>query len=347
MNSRVRRTVTILRALIAEARAERITFLAASIAYHAFISLLPLLLLLLLILTAVGADPIERNLLALVEGALTPGAAGVLLAELRAAGRSTGLSILGAVVLLWGTLRIFRGLDTAFSDIYETGGRNTFVDRLGDGVIVLGCVAGAIIVSATIDATVTGAVGGALGWWLRRVLFVCGLSAALLPIYYVFPDERNLRVREVLPGVAFAAVGLTVFESLFGLYIRFSSQSPEASTLGAILVFLTWLYFSSLVVLLGVVVNAVLAGRSHDADLKPVFDVPRSASDGRDAELVETIRRLESLPGAGSVTVVVDGEEITVPPPDEVRVQASRRSVDLLGENPSITLRWARRGDGD
>jgi membrane protein len=347
MDSRVRRVTTILRAVLTEARTERVTFLAASIAYHAFVSLLPLLLFLLLVLTAIGSESIERNVLALVEGALTPGAAAVLFSELRSAGQSAGLSILGFLVLVWGTLRIFRGLDTAFSDIYETGGRNTFLDQLRDGVIVLGCVAAAITVAATIDGVVSGSTGGTAGWVLRRVLFVAGLSAVLLPMYYVFPDERNLRVREVVPGVAFAAVGLTLFESLFGLYIQFSSQTAEASTLGAILVFLTWLYFSSLVVLLGVVVNAVLSGRSHDVDLKPVFAVPAAARDGSEDELLDAIRRFETLPGADSVTLVVDDDAGSIPPPEEVHVRASRRSTDVLGENPSVTLRWARRGDGD
>ncbi len=347
MDPRVTRATEILRAMLTEARTERVTFLAASIAYHAFISLLPLLLFLLLVLTAIGSEPIEQSVLALIKGALTPGAAAVLLSELRTAGTSAGVSILGLLVLLWGTLRIFRGLDTAFSDVYETGGRNTFLDQLRDGVVVLLCVAAAIIAAATIDTTITDSVGGAPGWWLRRVLFVAGLSAALLPMYYVFPDERNLRVREVVPGVVFAAIGLTVFESMFGLYIRFSSQSPEASTLGAILVFLTWLYFSSLVVLLGVVINAVLSGRSHDVDVEPVFAVPASARASRDEDLFEAIRRFESLPGAESATLRIDGEAVRIPPPEDVQVRASRRSVGVLGENPSVTLRWARRGDGD
>lgn len=344
MNPRVRRATTVLRALLTEAKADRVTFLAASIAYHAFISLLPLLFLLLLILTTIGLDPIEQNLLTLVEGVLTPGAAAVLLSELRTTGRSAGLSVLGIIILLWGTLRIFRGLDTAFSDIYETGRANSFLDQLRDGVIVLGCVAAAIIVSAAIDTVIGSAIGGTTGWWLRRALFVCGLSAVLLPIYYVFPDEQNLRVREVLPGVAFVAIGLTLFESLFGLYIRFSSQSPESSTLGAILVFLTWLYFSSLVVLLGVVINAVLSGRSNDVDLKPVFAVPTSAPEYVEAELIETIRQLESLPEAESVTIVADGEEIAIPPPDAVQVGTNSQSVDVTEEHHSITLRWARQG---
>ena len=344
MDPRVSRVTAILRAVLTEARTERVAFLAASIAYHAFISLLPLLILLFLVLTAIGSEPIEQSVLALVEGALTPGAAAVLLSELRTARESTGLSILGFLVLVWGTLRIFRGLDTVFSGVYETGGRNTFLDQLRDGGVALACVAAAIIVAAAIDGAIADPAGGVLGWWLRRVLLVAGISAALLPMYYVFPDERNLRVREVLPGVAFAAVGLTVFESLFGLYIQFSSQTPEASTLAAILVFLTWLYFSSLVVLLGVVVNAVLSGRSHDVDLKPVFAVPEATRDGDD-DLLNAVGRFESLPGARSVTLVIDDEEVPIPPPEEVHVRASRRSVGVLGENPSVTLRWARRGD--
>jgi signal peptidase len=37
--------------------------------------------------------------------------------------------VLGVVLLIWGTLRIFRGLDTAFSDIYESEAANPFTDQ--------------------------------------------------------------------------------------------------------------------------------------------------------------------------------------------------------------------------
>jgi hypothetical protein len=33
-------------------------------------------------------------------------------------------------------MRIFRGLDTAFSGIHETESENTFADQLGDGLVL-------------------------------------------------------------------------------------------------------------------------------------------------------------------------------------------------------------------
>lgn len=359
MNRRTKRAVSLLRAILTEARAEGVTFLAASIAYHAFVSLLPLLLLLLLVLSAVGSRTIEEGILSLTEAALTPGASSVLLSELESAGQSTGLSIIGLVVLLWGTLRIFRGLDTAFSTIYETRSRNSFLDQVTDGVLVLGTVAGAIVVAAAITSAVPRIATGALGWWLGRATLVSGLALALFPMYYVFPDEKGLRIREVLPGVVFAAVGLTALQSLFDLYIAFSNQSPRASTVGAILVFLTWLYFSGLVVLLGAVVNAVLSNRTRDVDVEPVFSVPESvAAASASGDLDAGLERIEELlREAGEVTVSVDGEAVDLPAPDRVSLEPGGRSTDAsprttpaasdetdaLG-GASITLRWTETG---
>jgi membrane protein len=277
--SRLGRAVGVLRAIVRESRAERITFMAGSIAYHAFVSLLPLLLLLLAVFSAVGGQ-LEESLIEFARTVLTPGAGEILVAELRRATDSTGVSILGVVLLVWGTLRIFRGIDTAFSDIYETGARNTVTDKFRDGLLVLGAVAVAIAVGALLEARVLGEGGVPGGWVGGRVLLVAALAVALFPLYYVFPDQEGITVREVMPGVGFAALSLTAVESLFGIYVEVSSRQPRQSALAGILVFLTWLYVSGLILLLGAVVNAVLGGRSEDVDIDPVIGGPDPAADG-------------------------------------------------------------------
>ena len=380
MYPRLERTLDLGRAVVHEVRAEQLPFMAASIAYHAFVSLLPLFLLVLAVLAAVGTPDLERGVLDLAGLLLTRGASDVLVGELRTATRSTGVSVFGAVVLLWGTLRVFRGLDTAFSDIYETAADNTFLDQVLDGVLVLVVVAAAILVGAAVQRVLP-AGAGPLPWLVRHIALVLGLALALAPMYYVFPDA-DVTLPEIVPGVLVTAVGLAVFQGLFRLYLAVSARQPEQSVVAGILVFLTWLYCSGFVLLLGAAVNAVLSNRSADISVDPVLaGVPRTTRVTTDrATLTEAVERLDRLlvaathadgpgdrddtrpaaidgekespdPGAADGTrggassglvVAVDGELVVLPLPDDVVTTADDRRL-LPGGEVGIELSWSPR----
>jgi membrane protein len=348
MDARVERALTVGRAIVHEVRTEKVTFLAGSIAYHAFLSLLPLFLLVLAVIGALGNPGLERNFIDVARAVLTDGASEVLLTELRST--STSVSLFGGVLLIWGTLRIFRGLDTAFSDIYESEAENTFADQIGDGLIVLVTFALALIGAAAVQSAVDLAVGGLAGWLLQRAALVVSLSIVFFPLYYIFPDEEGITVPEVLPGVAFAAVGLTAFESLFRLYVETSGRDEGATVVAGILVLLTWLYFSGLVILLGAVVNAVLSNRSRDVNIRPVVGgVPREADAQVDRDrLVDGLDRLRDVlaradPGDGTpMTVSVGDDRVTFPRPDAFDVESGSR---LLSRDVAVELRWSAAGD--
>ena len=345
MDRRVGRALTVGRAIVHELRAERVTFMAGSIAYHAFVSILPLLLLVLAAVSAVGQSGLERGIIDLARAALTPGAADALVGELQST--STSVSVLGVAVLAWGTLRIFRGLDTAFSDIYESAAENTLLDQFVDGVVVFVCVAAVIVAAAVLNRAVQ--FDGPAGWLVGRTLQVAVVAVALLPMYYVFPDEPDMLVREAVPGVVFAAVGLTVFETVFRLYVQLRGDAGSGDVLAGVLVFLTWLYFSGLVILVGVAVNAVLGNRSNDVDIRPVVGgrPPESEAtaerDPVDAEsLRAAVRGLETdLSAAERVTLTVDGESVELPPPDAVTVDAAESRLPFVDDPVTLELRWS------
>jgi membrane protein len=342
MTGRRERARTLVGAVVHEMRVERITFLAGSVAYHAFVSILPLLLLVLLVVSAVGDRSLEAAVIAVARAAVTEGAADALVAELRRAGASRGVSAVGLGVLVWGTLRVFRGLDTAFSAVYETGGKNTFLDQLRDGVVVLFAFAFAVLAAAVVETTIEWGTGP-LAWTLQRLGLVSGLVAALAPMYYVFPDT-DVGVLEILPGTVFAAVGIAAAESLFGLYVAYSGQSPDASVVAALLVFLTWLYLSGLVVLAGAAVNAALSNRSADVSVDPLLGgVPRGeAAAPERAALLGALADVEPrLASAETVVVTVDGEATELPAPASASVDDGRGA---FGAGPVVLeLQWPAR----
>jgi len=324
MTQRRRRAASLLRAVVRELRAERITFVAGSIAYHAFVSLLPLLLLVLAVLTAVGNQTLEEGLLNLTRALLTAEAGDALVQELRRTGTSTG--ILGVLALLWGTLRIFRGLDTAFSGIYETEAANTLPDQLTDGLVVLLAVGAGVLVASAVEGRLDLGPDGPVAWIAGRLALIAVLVVVLYPVYHVFPDAE-VSAPAVLPGTLTAAVGLTVSESLFNLYVEYARADATSSVVAGLLVFLTFLYVSGLLLLVGAAVNAVLAGQSSDVEVAPLVGTretgPETGAPADRAALLAALEGIErACEGDGEVSLRVDGESVALPPPETVTVDA-------------------------
>lgn len=341
MDDRRARIVDVLRAILHETRTEKLTFMAGSIAYHAFVSLLPLLVLLLIVFSSIGGESLEQSLISITRAILTPGTNDVLIEELKHAQQSISLSILGIAVLLWGPLRIFFGLDTAFSDVYETERKNTLLDQISDGLVVLFTFGLTIVVATAVETVIPSS-----GWFIQQLLLAFGLGFTFLPMYYVFPDT-DVCIVEIIPGVVVAAIGLTVFSSLFELYVRFSGQLSGGLVANVVLL-LTWLYFSGFVILLGAVVNAVLSNRSRDVSIEPVIGSEESGYSGeRDlsdrAELVDGIDRVgQLLNDADELVVTVDGEQVSLAPPQHVYTETDSDGswLGLQSRKIGIELEW-------
>jgi membrane protein len=330
-----KRAVSVASALVHELREEKVTFIAGSIAYHAFVSLLPLLVLVLAVLSTVGNPP-EEVFVDLAGAVLTENASEALLTQLTAAEATSGVSLLGGVVLVWGALRIFRGLDTAFSAIYDTESRNSIGDQFGDAAVVFVTFGLAIGAAWGIEGLLTALGGGPAAWLVERVVLVCGLSVTLFPMYYIFPDA-DVSVRETLPGLAVAAGGLVAFVSVFQFYAAYKA-SDGGSVIVGILVLLTWLYFSGLIVLVGAAVNAVLSNRSRDVDIAPVVGAYTETIDH--SRLVAELEKVAaSADGGTELLVTSDGSEIHLQAPHRTTVETDETDGDDATD-VGIELRW-------
>ncbi|MEY7847797.1 YihY/virulence factor BrkB family protein [Natrarchaeobius sp. A-rgal3] len=273
----VRNAIPFGKQVVAGVQEKNVPFMAASIAYQAFISLIPLLILVFFLVTILGDEGLAAEVSAATAGFLPESGQLMIENAIEESPATAGSTIVGLVILLWGSLKIFRGLDTAFSEIYDTAGEGSFVDQIRDAVIALGAI-GLALVAAGVTSLVLAVFPDIpfLGL-LAPFALVVGLTIAFFPMYYYFPDA-DVSARSVLPGVLVAAVGWTALQSLFQVYVSFAADSESAGPIGAILLLLTWLYFGGLVLLAGAVVNAVGSGR-----LEPE-DVPFSVSDDADAD---------------------------------------------------------------
>ncbi|TYL38926.1 YihY/virulence factor BrkB family protein [Natronococcus pandeyae] len=236
-----------------------ITFLAAGFAYYAFVSLIPLVLLALVVGSLFNGEGAAERLI-LVAGDFLPPAGEDLVVEALTteAGRSQA-TVVALVVASWGALKVFRGLSLAFDMIYDEVAEGTLLDEIRDGFTVILAGTGAIVLMIVIGTMLGIAAdvipfAGLLSW----VTLFIGLILVFLPIYYVLPPI-SVTVREIFPGAIFAAVGWTVLQVGFQIYAANAGRYAAYGAVGAVILFVTWLYFAGILILAGAVVNVVLS----------------------------------------------------------------------------------------
>lgn len=252
----------ISRDVIRQTRDRNVTFLAAGVAYYAFVSVIPAILLVLVIATSIGGEVLVERVLGVLGEFLTPEGEIAVSTAIRDAPGRTEATVIGLGVLFWGALRVFRGLDRAFSSIYGLDRNPSFLRGLWDAFVVLSTVglgAGTMVLVGAILAATHWRLGqGVIG----LVLLLVGLVIVFLPLYVVFSDA-DTGVKQALPGAMVAATGWVVLQALFQIYTAAAPRYQLYGVLGGILLLVTWFYLAAIVLLVGAILNVVLSNRNR------------------------------------------------------------------------------------
>lgn len=246
--------------------------LAAGIAYNAAFALLPLALLVAAIAGFLVTDPESRG--RFVEAIVTfaPPLAGVIDEIARGmANASTSVSVIGLVLAVWGTSRLFASLESGIGQVFTGSRRRGLVSRtvrrLGS-VIVLAMIVGAallLVPALSVAGDVVRAAGPFEGTALTLALLVVALVVAALAVaalYRILPPVLAPWPLIRRPAIV-VAVALLVLTRVFTLLApRLFGANAVYGTLGTIFLGLAWLNLVFLAILLGA---AWVAERLADA----------------------------------------------------------------------------------
>jgi len=187
------------------------------------------------------------------------------------------LGLVSLLALVWSGTGLFGSLEFAINRVYGFRGRNPLVQRLV-GLRLIGVFALAILIAVALNVAISfvdlpffsiSAYLAALAGWLVIVIM-------LLAIYRLAP-ARVLPLGELLPG-ALVAGALVELATLAFPLINVATHRYSTYAKGFAFVFLltTWLYLRSSLILLGAVMNRLLAGREvpvpEDAPVGPVLE---------------------------------------------------------------------------
>ena len=107
------------------------------------------------------------------------------------------------------------------------------------------------------------------GPFLRWTLAICFTILAVEVLYYLAPNVKQ-RFGATLPGAILSVVVWNGLSFLLGYYFRhWANFNRTYGTLGGFIAFMTWLYWTSFVLLVGAELNAELAKESKKGCVQP------------------------------------------------------------------------------
>lgn len=257
--------VSTLRTVVDIAMQKQLTFLAASVAYYAFVSLLPALLLLLVVSTTLGGVALGEALVARTGDFLTPVGQSAIMGTIENAPSAGGVTLLSLAFLSWGTLKVFRALDMAFLMVYDQTDTSSIRRQFTDAIVVLFGVGGGIVLMIGMGAVLAFLPLGPAGWLVGLLGLPAILTTVLLPLYHRFPNPP-ISFRAALPGAVVAAIGWTVLQAGFQLYAAYAVSNQLYGIVGGLLLLATWLYIAAILIILGAILNRVLADSDVSID---------------------------------------------------------------------------------
>ena len=269
--------------------ADQLTDRAAALTYYGILALFPGLIVLVALLGLIGQYPETTNALLEIVDKVSPGTTADTFREpldeiVKAKGGAGALLGIGLVVAIWSASGYIGAFMRALNAIHVVKERRPFWKlRPLQIVLTLGMVLALtlVLVALVITGPLAKAVGDAVGlgdtavevWnvakWPALVLVVM-VTFALL--YHTAPNVRPRKFRLVTWGSVIAVLAWLCASAGFTFYVaNFGHYSTTYGSLGAVIVFLIWLWISNLALLLGAEIDIVRQQEPVTTETEPAL----------------------------------------------------------------------------
>ena len=256
---------------------------AAALSFYTLLSLSPLVLVVVGVTGLVWSEEIVRaQLLAELERMVGPAGAetvGTILTHAVERGRNLTSVAIGFALLLFGATTVFGQLQTSLNDIWgvkAAPSRRAIWSFIRTRllslaiVVVLGFL---LLVSLVITAAVTAlheylahlVPAGAEVWRALNFVVSLGVVTVLIALIFKFLPDVEIGWPYVWFGAVVTSALFAVGRFLIGFYLGHASVASSYGAAGSLVVFLLWVYYSSLILLFGAELTEVHARRSGAA----------------------------------------------------------------------------------
>ena len=298
---------------------------SAAMAFYAATSLVPIVLIVVAIAGfAFGNDAAQVALSAQIAGLMGPQSADLLQAAIEnASQRSSGAlaTVVGLATLLVTASGVFGEMQQSLNTIWRVESRsNSLSNLLRARAASLGLVAalGFMLLVSLIASAAISALGDFVNSLLpfgeivlsiiNTVVSFTLISLMFAAIYKVLPD-RTLEWRDVGIGALVTAALFTLGKSLIGWYIGTSAIASSYGAGGGLLVILLWVYYSSVIFLLGAEFTRAYSARFGSRSDMTLVATAVPATEVSTRSAVDTVTKnhvtAASLVAVASITALI------------------------------------------
>jgi membrane protein len=248
---------------------DRILAVAAGVTFYGLLALFPALAA-FVSLYGLVADPATINDHLTALGGFLPGGALDVISEQikRMTANETALGFAffsGLAISLWSANAGVKAVFDALNVAYEEDEKRSFIAlnltslafTLGAIIFLMIAIAGIVAVPIILKTIGLGAVADWVVWIGRWPALFAVTVGALAVLYRYGPSRDRAEWRWLAPGSLFAAFGWMAFSMLFSWYVgSFGNYNETYGSLGAVVGFMTWMWLSSTIILVGAELNA-------------------------------------------------------------------------------------------
>jgi membrane protein len=277
----------------------RVIAIAAGVTFYTILAIFPAIAA-LVALYGLFADPamIANHLKAL--SSFVPGGALDVIAEqlgrLASQGnRTLGFTfVLSLAISLWSANAGMKALFDALNIVYGEREKRGFIKlnalslafTIGALVLILLAMGAMIVLPITLNYL---GLGAETAWILtlgRWPLLLIAISLAIALVYRYGPSRREPQWRWISWGSAFAAIAWMIVSILFSWYAEsFGNYNKTYGSLGAVIGFMTWIWLSTIVILIGAELNAEMEHQT----LRDTTTGAAKPMGGRGARMADTV----------------------------------------------------------
>ena len=261
---------------------------AASIAYYSLLSLFPFLLLLVSVLGVVTSRTDARAETLNFVLHYFPTKLDFVSRQLEALQHTrVSLGLFGGVALIWASLGFFSAISTAVNYAWKVERTRSYLKHKLVAFLMMATACGLLALTVfvfSVGQVMTASWFGAFTESYPSLLRLRGLtvsSTATLSlvfgvglIFYFVPTAK-VRFRDVWVGATLTGLLWRVAFAGFAWWVRDMSRYSIHGSIGAVVVFLVWIYISSVILLYGVEFTAaysrLLRGQDEEAPATPAL----------------------------------------------------------------------------
>lgn len=275
---RKRSTLDFVVYFIVKVKNDDIFALASQLAYYLVLSFFPFLIFLMTVVGASSLDSMEildglRNIL--------PSTVFDLVASIIREvvdNQYTGLLGVSIVLSVWAASSGFRAVIKGVNKAHDIKETRSFIKRSIIAIIFTFVLA--LIIILTLAMLVFGDLIGAyilailpfyravkMIWNILRYAIIISMMIATFAAIYRFTPAKKIKWKQVLPGAMASTIGWIVASLGFAFYVNnFANYSRLYGSLGAVFILMTWIYITSMILIVGAEINSVLILRKQQRE---------------------------------------------------------------------------------